>query len=193
MTRAKLILPSGAMPWGRWVEQNLDEIQSAIAVQIQDSSSTGSLFSSRADLLQRQIADIPSIAAIYQRDLPPFSVTRVQNPTATAYVYDSAVQTFNPPRPDRAYDYNVIAVMDVSGLNLPFSRSLIRTNGVENMFQHENMHPGFQTRATYSILGSGSIAPGETVSVQCAVAVSQSGTLTFNSTQLWCTFTGSIL
>lgn len=193
MTRPKLVLPSLSMPWGRWVEGEVDSTNADVSRQVQDSNSSGNQFASRAELIQGQIGAIPSVAAIYRIDVPPFSVTRTSNPSATAYVYDSAPQTFNPPRADRPYNYQVIAVMDVSGTNLPFSRSLLRTNGTDNMFLHENLQPGFQTRATYSIAGSGNIDSGQTVTAQFAVAAGGAGTLTFNRSTLWCTFSGSIL
>lgn len=192
MTRPKLILPSLSMPWGRWVEENVDSTTSSLGSQVQDSNSAGNIFASRADLIQGQIASIPSIAAIYQRSIPPFSVTRTST-GATGYVYSSPVQTFNPPRATLPYGYQVIAVMDVSGVNLPFSRSIIRTNGIENTYQHENLQPGYQTSATYSILGSGRISEGQQVSVECGVIASDTGTLTFNRASLWCVFSGSIL
>lgn len=192
MTRSELILPSLSMPWGRWVEEQLDASAFSISRQEQDQSSSGNLFASSTDVIQGQIASIPSISAIYQRDVPPFSVSRSFNASATGYVYSSPVQTFNPPRPNLPYNYQVIAVMDVSGVNLPFSRSIIRTNGIENTLQHENLQPGFQTRATYSILGSGSIGPGESVSTEFGVIASDAGTLSFIQATLWCTFTGRI-
>lgn len=193
MTRPKLILPSLSMPWGRWVEEGVDDVAEGLSRQVQDSNSSGNLFASRAELIQGQISAIPSVAAIYQREIPTFSVTRFFNSSATAYVYNSAVQTFNPPRPDRPYNYQVIAVMDVSGVNLPFSQSIIRTNGVDTTYQHENQQPGFQTRATYSISGSGSITAGQTVSAECGIIASDTGTLTFSRATLWCVFSGSIL
>lgn len=193
MTRAKLVLPSLSMPWGRWVEGEIDSISSEISVQSQEASATGNLLAARSNLLQQQISSIPSVAAVYQRDIPQFSVSRAFNPAATAYVYNSPLQVFNPPRPDRPYDYRVIAVMDVTGVNLPFSRSLLRTNNFDNMYQHENGQPGFQLSATYSISGSGSIPEGGTVSVQAAVVASDAGTLTFNRASLWCVFTGRSL
>lgn len=193
MIRPKLILPSLSMPWGRWVEEQLDDIDAGLARQVQDSGSAGNLFASRADLLQTQIGSIPSVAAIYQRDVPPFSQTRSSNPNATAYVYSAPAQTFNPPRRDIPYNYEVVAIMEASGLNMPFSRSIIRTNGIENFFQHENLQPGYQTQATYSIAGSGSVSPGEPVTAECGMVVSQAGTLTFRRVTLYCTFTGSIL
>lgn len=181
------------MPWGRWVEEQLDATNSDIYRQVQDSGSVGNLFASRADLMQGQIGSIPSVSAVYERSLPPFSVSLPQNNDATGYVYASSPQTFNPPRPDRPYNYQVIASMEAGGLNTPFSRSIIRTNGIDNMFQHENLQPGYQTSATYSIAGSGSIYPGDSVTVQCGIVVAESGTLAFSRVSLWCTFTGSIL
>lgn len=192
MKRPKLILPSLSMPWGRWVEGEIDSTIDGLTRQIQDSSSTGNLFASRADLLQRQIGAIPSVAAVYERDVPPSSVTR-SSTGAVGYVYPAPTQTFNPPRPDLPYNYTVIASMDVSGVQLPFCYSMLRINGQDDMFQHENLQPGYLTKGTFSISGSGSITPGNNVQVQAAISTSSTGTLTFNRTTIWCLFSGSIL
>lgn len=180
------------MPWGRWVEGEIDSTMDGVTRQTQDSSSTGSLFASRADLLQRQIGAIPSVAAVYERDVPPSSVTR-SSTGAVGYVYPAPQQTFNPPRPDLPYNYTVIASMDVSGVQLPFCYSMLRINGKDDMFQHENLQPGYLTKGTFSISGSGSITPGNSVQVQAAISTSSTGTLTFNRTNIWCLFSGSIL
>lgn len=192
MTRPKLILPSLSMDWGRWVEENVDASEAALLVQQQDSRSAGNVFASRANLLQGQIAAIPSVAAIYSRQLPRFTVTRTST-GAVNYVYGSSPQTFNPPRSNTPYNYTVISSVDVSGVPLPFCRSLLRTNGVDNMFQHENLQPGYLERGTFSISGSGSIGPGDSVTVETAIATASTGTMTFESTNIWCLFSGSIL
>lgn len=192
MKRPKLVLPSLSMPWGRWVEGEIDSTLTDLDRQINDSSSSGNFFANRSDLLQGQIATIPSVAAVYERSLPRFSVTR-SSTGAVGYVYPTATQTFNPPRPNLPYNYTVIASMDVSGVELPFSYSLLRVNGKDDMFQHENLQPGYLTKGTFSISGSGSITPGNNVEVQAAIVASATGTLTFNSTNLWCVFSGSIL
>lgn len=181
------------MPWGRWVQDNLDATASEVSRSGQEAGSAGSVLAGRADLLQTQIAATPGIAAIYERQIPPFSVTRVFSPTVVSYVYDSPQITFNPPRPDRPYNYTVIANMDASGVNFPFSRSLLRTNGLENMLSHENLQPGYDTRAVYSIAGSGSIIEGGRVDVQAAIMAQAPGTVSFATTRLWCVFSGSIL
>lgn len=193
MTRPKLILPPGAMPWGRWVEQNVDDVTNAIRIQEDDASSSGSAFTARSDLIQRQIANTPSVAAIYEQSLLPFSVTRSLNPSAVAYVYESAPRTFNPPRPDKGYGYTVIANMVASGTLMTFARSLIRVNGVDNTYQHENTQPGFDALGTFSIVGSGTIDPGQNVTAQLAVIASAAGTVTFSRAAMFCTFSGSIL
>lgn len=180
------------MPWGRWVEDRIDTSDSGIARIQGDASSTGNLFSSRADLISNQIRSTPSIAAIYSRSLQSFSVTRTFT-GAVGYAYPSPQQTFNPPRPDLPYNYTVISNVNVSGVPLPFSSSLIRANGIDNMFQHENLEPGHLMDGTFSISGSGSIVPGELVRVETAVVASSVGTMTFNSATIWCVFSGSIL
>lgn len=192
MTRQKLVLPSLSMPWGRWVEGEIDSTIEGLGRQIQDASSTGNLFASRSDLLQQQIGTIPSVAAVYDRTLAPFNVTRSAT-GAVGYVYPTSAQTFNPPRADLPYNYTVIASMDVSGVQLPFCYSMLRVNGKDDMFQHENLQPGNLTKGMFSISGSGSITPGNNVQVQAAISASATGTLTFNRTNLWCVFSGSIL
>lgn len=181
------------MPWGRWVEDNADQNAEAIARQQQDSGSAGSIFASRADLIQQNIASTPSVAAVYERALPPFSVTRVFNPSAVSYVYDSQPTVFNPPRLDLPYTYTVIANMDASGVYFPFSRALIRTNGQENQTSHEILQPGTEQRAILSIVGSGNIGVGGTVEVQAAIMAQAPGTVNFSKLDLWCVFSGSIL
>lgn len=193
MTRSKLVLPSGAMPWGRWIEENSDDTASAIARESSDVNSAGSVFAGSATIVQNQIRATPSVAAIYQRSIIPFSVTRNSNPNATGYVYESPVQTFNPPRPDRPYTYTVIADMSVSGTLMTFARSLVRVNDVDNMYQHENLQPGYETSGTFSIAGTGTIDGGDTVRAQMAVIASAPGTVRFDSASIWCIFTGSIL
>lgn len=193
MKRPKLNLPLDSRPWGRWVEDNLDATAAEIANRTQDSSIAGSVLSGRADLLQAQIAATPGIAAIYERQIPPFSVTRSFSPTVVSYVYDSPVTTFNPPRPDLPYNYTVIANMNATGVNFPFARSLLRTNGLENMLSHENLQPGYDTSATFSIAGSGTLIEGGRVDVQAAIMAQAPGTVSFSSIRVWCMFSGSVL
>lgn len=188
-----MALPSGAVPWGRWIEQNADANSEGVDRQRLDGGSAGSLFAARADLLQGQIAATPSISAIYERVIPPFSVSRSLNPSAVRYVYNSAPITFNPPRFDRPYSYSVIANMQATGNLLTFSQSLLRTNGIDNSFQHENLRPGDENSGIFSILGSGSISEGSVVTTQFAIAGPASGTLNFGSCTVWCIFSGSIL
>lgn len=188
MTRPTLILPSQAMPWGRWVESQQDSIAASLARETQDSNSAGNVFASRADVIQSQIASLTSVAAIYSISLPPFSVTRSTNSSASGYVYGSSVQVFNPPRPDRPYSYTVIGSFDVSGTLFTFPAALIRANGVENMSRNENLQPGRETAATLSIAGTGTSGVSEPVSVEVAVQGPAPGTATFSRMQIWCIF-----
>lgn len=181
------------MPWGRWVQDGVDEVTDSVARQESDSDSVGSLFASRSDLIQGQIGGIPSVAAIYQRSITPFSVTRAQNNNAVAYVYNSDPVAFNPPRPDRDYGYSVISNVTATGTLMTFARSLIRTNGIDNIYQHENTQPGNETTGTFSIVGSGTIGAGEPVICEFGVIAPSSGTVNFGHATLWCVFTGSIL
>ena len=171
----------------------MDTTSAAIQRQGQDSNSNGSLFSARADLITQQIASIPSVAAIYDRIIPSFSVTRSMSPSASRYVYDSAPQTFNPPTPNEPYGYTVIACMNVSGVAGQFAQSLIRTNGLENLYRHENLAPSSAQNMLFSIAGTGDISQGQSVTATFAVASAQAGTATFAPTRLFCIFSGSIL
>lgn len=185
-------LPPDAIPWGRWYENLNGDTATAIQRQQQDSSSVGSLFTGRADTLEDQINGIPSVAAIYERVVPPFSVSRASTPGATFYAYDSGTYTFNPPRPDRDYDFSVIANMDASGTLFTFSYSLLRVNGTDFMFNHENTQPGYTTSPTFSIMGGGKVGAGGVVNAEFALATSSTGTVNFAPTRLWCIFTGSL-
>lgn len=192
MTRPKLVLPSQAMPWGRWVESTQDSIAAALARETQDADSAGNVFAGRADLIGSQIASLTSVAAIYSRSLPGFSQTRSTNSSASGYVYSAPAQSFNPPRPDRSYAYTVVASFDVAGTLFTFPAALLRTNGVDNMSRHENLQPGRETSATLSIFGSGNISPGQSVTAEVAVQGPAPGTANFTRVQLWCIFSGSI-
>lgn len=192
MIRNTLNLPSLAMPWGRWVEENEDATTRAIDSQRSDANSVGSLFAARAEGMQHQIAALPTVASILTRTPPSQATTRAFNPNAVAYAYPGQTQAFSAPRPDLAYDYTVIANMVGTGVPMPFSRSLLRLNGVDFMYSHENQKPSEFNTATYSIAGSGSLAPGQPLLVESAIAAQSPGTMTV-SLQLWCVFTGSIV
>lgn len=191
MTRNRLVLPSLAMPWGRWIESEMDSTAAAIAREEMDADSAGSRFASRAELIRGQIAGITSVTDIQQRTVIPQQISRFTNPQAIAYVYTLNPQTFNPPRPDRAYDFTVIAAMNGSGVAMPYSRSIMRLNGVEFMMTHENGKPSEFSRATYSIAGTGRIDPGQTVSAEAGIISQSTGTMTLSAT-LWCVFAGSL-
>lgn len=193
MKRPPLNLPPLSVPWGRWVEENIDLTSAAISRETLDVNSAGSVFAGQADLLQGQIATIPSVSAIYERSLPPSSVTRALNPSATGYVYTLPEQTFSPPRPDQPYDFTVIANVVATGTLMTFARSLIRTNDIDNTYQHENLRPGMENTGTFSIIGTGSIGIGGIVRAEAGVIASASGTVTFTSASMWCVFSGSIL
>lgn len=192
MTRPKLALPPLGMPWGRAIESELDAQASGIAAQTGDASSTGSVFAGRANQIQSQIAAIPSIAAVYSLPVPNFSVTRTST-GASGYVYNSSTFTFNPPSQAIGYSYTVIVNMSASGTLLTFPTSILRTNGTDNAFRHENLQPGFETSGTFSLLGTGTTLPGDTVNAAFALQTSSTGTLNFSNCTLWCIFSGSIL
>jgi hypothetical protein len=191
MRLPKMDLPPASMPWGRGIQDEAIRVQKAIEAQQLDASSVGSQFRGRAENLETQIRSIPSVAAIYSTVVPPFSVSRFST-GAVRYVYPSGVNTFNPPRPDRPYTYSVIANMKATGIFFPFSRSLLRINGVTTQVSHESLQTAYLENATFSILGTGSIGPGEAVSVEFGIDASSIGTVTFQPTTLWCVFSGSI-
>ena len=192
MIRSEMNLPSLARPWGRWVEEENDATTRAIEAQRADAGSAGSLFAARAENMQHQISALPTVASILTRTPPPQSTTRFLNPNAVAYVYPAQIQSFSAPRPDLAYDFTVIANLVGTGVPTPFSRSLLRLNGIDFMYSHENQKPSEFTTATYSIAGSGSVSPGQSVTVEAAIAAQSTGTMSV-SVRLWCIFTGSIV
>lgn len=192
MTRNRLALPSLAMPWGRWVEENEDSTTALIESIRGDVNSAGSQFAARSDNLMSQVAAIPSLANIQQRELLPESVTRAFSPTTVGYVYSMSPITFNPPRQDRVYNYMVIANVVGTGVPMPYSRSLLRVNGIDFMYSHENQQASEFNTGTYSIAGSGTLGMGDTVTAEPGLISQSPGTMALNAT-LWCMFTGSIV
>lgn len=193
MTGPKLVLPSLAMPWGRWTEDAESSTTSALSRLSQDSRSTSLGFEGRSQTIASQIEAIPSLAGIYQRDIPEFSVSRPSF-VGTFRVWDSPVTTINPPQPDKAFTTSVIAVIRVTGVNLTFGRSYLRLNGVDTSFSHENSPPGGGAGdgATFSIMGTVDTDENQPVSVQFAVSGSSVGTATFAGCNLYAIFNGRI-
>ncbi|AXC36163.2 hypothetical protein SEA_MUSETTA_59 [Microbacterium phage Musetta] len=189
MTGPKLVLPSLAMPWGRWAEDGNSSTSSALARMAQDSRSAGLGFSSKVDNLSSQIRQIPSLAGVFEQTLPTFSVSR-PSPVGTFRVWDSPQVTINPPEPGRAYTTSVIAVIRVTGVNLTFGRSYLRLNGKDDSFSHENMQGS--NGAIFSIMGTTETFPGEAVTVSFAVSGSSVGTATFTDCKIYTIFNGRI-
>lgn len=188
MTGPKLVLPSLAMPWGRWVEDTESSTSSALRRLSQEVSNGSSSLVAQTDSLAANLSQIPSLAGIYQRVVPPFSVSR--GFSATFRVWDSPLQVFNPPRPDTAYTASVIANIRVSGVNLTFGRSFLRINGKTDAFLHENMQGS--SSSVLSIMGTVDLAPGEPLSTQFAVSSAASGTANFSGCTLTAIFNGRI-
>lgn len=194
MRRPVSNLPKDAQPWGRWQENLADETAAKIAAMKNDLNSAGNQFRSRADNLESQIAGIPSVSNITLVNVPAFSVTRAQA-VQPFMVYDSPTVFVNPPRPDRSYTANVIVNMRATGVQFPFSFSMLRVNGVDFMFRHENLQPGFTGTATFSIMGSVFLGEGANLSIQFGIGAAGSlGTTTveFETTPIWVAFSGSI-
>lgn len=178
------------MPWGRWLEGAVGDVDRVLAAQQADLNSAGSIFAMNANALQNQIASVPTVAGIYTLEVPDFTSTRSN--IQTRNVFDSPTYSFNPPRPDLSYDVSVIANIRASGVMTPFSSSMLRINGMETQVNHEANQPGFQSTPVLSIMGTGSVAGGAAVPVQFGIAVRATGTMTFRGCTLTCIFTGSI-
>lgn len=189
MTGPKLVLPSLAMPWGRWTEDLNSSASSALRRLSQDSQSGNLGFEGRAQNVASQIRGIPALAGIYERIIPPFSVSRPAA-SGTFRVWDSPLITFNPPDPGKSYTASVIAVIRVSGVNLMFGRSYLRVNGKDDSFSHENMQGA--SDSTLSLMGTVDTGPGEPLSVQFAVSGASIGTATFTDCRVYAIFNGRI-
>lgn len=190
MTAPRLILPSGAMPWGRWVEDNISATERALAAQTSDQSSVGSQFASRATTLSDQIRGIPSVASIVNYSVPNFSVTRTN--FATRNVFDSPEYTFSPPRGDQPYEVSVIVNMRAEGVMFPFSSSILRVNGTDYMFNNENSIPGYEALPVVSLMGTATLGVGDILRVQFGIAANATGTASFLGCQLTIVYTGSL-
>lgn len=193
-TPPKLVLPSQAMPWGRWVVDETARQNDALDAIRGDANSAGNVFASAVGTLGRQISGVSAVSAIYDREIPQFTVTR--SGTANVNVFDSAAQTFSPPEPDRSYRVSVVANINAtSTFPLNFAYSILRVNGTEYQFRHDNGSTGTSGSlfANFSAMGGVDIAPSEPVNIQFAIAASGAGTLTFTGCKLTAIFNGSIL
>lgn len=189
MTGPKLVLPSLAMPWGRWVEETNSSNSSALRRIALEGGGAASTLNGQVDSLATNLQNIPSLAGIYERTLNTFSVSR--GATASAFrVWDSPSTTFNAPRPDRSYTASVIANIRASGFTLDFPWVFLRINGVDNAFRHENSNYG--NDGNFSIMGTVDLEPSQTLTAQFAIASSRNGTLTFSNCKLFAVFNGRI-
>lgn len=193
MPGPKLVLPSSAMPWGRWVEDKSRSVEQAIARERQDNSSTGSQFRARADLMERQIAGVPSVADIQELNIPTFSVSR-STPPSQRPVYGSPLYAFSPPRPDRTYSVSVIAVIRASGANIAdYPYSMLRINGEDTLFWNNGTPNIDMGRNDLSLMGTVSIGPGQAVQTQFGISTTSLTTVTFSQCQICCIFNGGII
>lgn len=188
----ELVLPSQAIPWGRWVEDSDAEQDAAIAALLSDSQSAGRVTNSTVTNLGAQIAGIVSVSAIYDREIAPRSVTR----SGTSFnVYDSLPTVFNPPEANRPYDVTVIANINAtSTFPLDYAFTLMRVNGQQFQFRTDNRTTGTagNRSATLSAIAGVRITPNDIVTVEFGLAASAQGRVDFSTCQVTAIFSGSI-
>lgn len=187
MTEPKLVLPSLAIPWGRWTVDANASATSALARLGQDNRNGGLDFRARADALASQINGIEAVASVSTLEIPTFTVTAAPSP-APQRVWPSQQFTFNPPRADTDYTVSVIANIQASGLSLEYPRSYLVVNGHQDAFTHENI--GNPNRAELSIMGTTTISAGQVVRVNFAIGSANSGTLTFMGCRITTIYNG---
>ena len=195
MTRkAELILPSGAMPWGRWVTDLSDNTLRQIEQVASDPDSPSNQFRNQADKLATQISKI-QVSTIRELTLPGFSEV-VSGSLGTSRNVVSPVYNFSAP------SASSVSVLGIVNFRMTASGSasyqpMIKINGKQFNDQGASpmRPPTDSSQGRYSVTGQVSIGSTGSISVQYGVrqaVVPTANTLTFDAATVWLAFYGGI-
>lgn len=193
--RAELILPSAAMPWGRWVEGSNGDTAAAIERMKNDPNSAGNQFAKRVDNTARQIKAI-SVSTITELPLPDFSgnvsgaIGSFVNVVSSTYSVTAPTQTSSSAL--AIFNFRITSSSGVAP-SLP----MIKVNGQQfSDVGASPMRPPTNTSVgMYSVMGNVPITPGQSVTLQYGAAGSTTGstyTLSFDLATVWVAFFGGL-
>lgn len=188
----QLVLPPGAMPWGRWVQGTEEDNTSKIA-EIKNSKSND--FSARADNIAEQIRKI-QVATIYYTTLPDWSASvtgGISDP-----VRNVVSSTYNFTAPDLS-STRCVAILNfriVATTGEAPDWPIMKVNGEQfSDPAHDVRRPPFvNTSGYYALQGDVPVGPGGAVSVQYGAKAFPlpNSNLSIDEARLWLAFYGSI-
>lgn len=190
-----LVLPSLAMPWGRWV-QEIEVENSRLIQNIKDDfESAGTQFSTKADSIARNVAGI-QVATISYAAVPGFSASITADFSAPWQNKLTPIYSFSSPS-SVATSCLAIATWRVTATtgeapNWP----IMQVNGKQfTDMAHNNQRPVQDyTQGYYSLQGNVPLSAGESVNIQFGVRGSPytNASFTFDQCQMWLAFYGRI-
>lgn len=197
MRKPEMNLPREAMQWGRWYEAISDENDRRIAVIEGDSSSSGSQFRSRSDILARQIAGIQNVSTQFTFNVPPFQRSSAAGGGGNVF-FSSPTYTFTPPRPTGKYGVLVIVNINCTDTaDISFSPAYVNVNGFVTRTQSatdNRTQTSPNNSMTVSLAAATNASEGSAVSVDFAISGSSftAHNVNFYDCSITVVFTGAL-
>lgn len=193
--RAQLILPSAAMPWGRWLEGENDSIESAIDRIKNDPNSPSNQFVQQADKIANQIGTI-SVSTIVTVPIADFS-GNVTGAFGSRVNIVSPTYTISAPTRTSSSAVCIFNFRITSSTGLAPSLPVAKVNGQQfsDLSAGPMRPPTDNTVGMYSLIGNVSLTPGQAVDLQIGATASTTGstnTLSFDLCTAWIAFYGGL-
>lgn len=187
-------LPSGAMPWGRYIGDLNSETARQLSVIQGDANSVGNQFSARSDNLAAQIGGIRVSTMVHRTGLN-FSRTIPSSGPLAPYVNVIATpMTATPPGRDVASCFVIVNFQITATTGTVPDTPMMKLNGVQ--FSDPNMTStrpdDSRTHGAYSMSGSVPLQPAQPVTLEYGAKVPPFATsvLNFHDIQVWFAFQG---
>lgn len=193
--RAALILPSNAMPWGRWLEGTQDDTTGQIDRIKSDPNSPGNQFKVQAEKVASQINGI-QVSSIREFPLPGFSHS-VSGPLGTRVNSISSTYTFSSPTSVTTSCLAIVNFRITSSSGVAPMLPMIKVNGqmFSDVGANPQRPPTNSAQGYYAVMGNVLLTSGQTVSLEYGAASSATpsiNTLTFDLATVWLAFYGGL-
>lgn len=189
------MLPSAAMPWGRWLEESNEQTSQAVDRIKNDPNSPGNQFKIKAEQTATQIKGI-SVGTVSQVPLPAFvGVASGALGTRTAVV--SSGYAFSSPTADSTSCLVILnfRITSSSGVAPLLPTMIVNGQQFSDVGANPQRPPTNNTEGYYSVMGHVPLNAGQTVNLQYGAVSANLGspnTLTFDLTTVWLAFYGGL-
>ena len=190
-TPPRLILPQNAMPWGRWVQQNVIET----AQSLNDIGSGGAEFTNKADNIAQQIKGI-QVASIALSQPPGFNASVTGGISDPVRNVLSPVYSFSAPDALQTSCQVIVnfRITATSGEAPDWTIMQVNGNSFSDVSHDVRRPPFVNTQGYYAAQGKVELTPGQTVNVQFGAKAQPlpNSNLVFDSIYIWLAFYGRI-